>query len=99
MKAAQHHANLHHESKLNQTDRVIADTHQRTRNRETTGSRNGATLQVYQSGTAGTYSYKVVFAHGSDSTFKGGTGTLVITQTPTFTVPYYTYLQSTIMFS
>jgi hypothetical protein len=56
-------------------------------------------LNVYQSATAGTFSYKVVVGVGSDSAFKGGIGTLTVTQTPTFRVPYYVHGQSTMTFT
>jgi hypothetical protein len=56
-------------------------------------------LNVFASGTAGTYSYKVALAHGTDSAFKGDTGTLTISLNPTFSVPYYTAGQSTMTFT
>ena len=56
-------------------------------------------VDVYQSATPGTYSYRVAHARGNDTGFTGQTGTLVITQTPTFTVPYYTAGHSTMTFT
>jgi hypothetical protein len=49
--------------------------------------------------TPGAYSYKVVRARGSDSAFLAATGTLVITQSPTFHAPFYTFGQATMTFS
>jgi hypothetical protein len=57
------------------------------------------TINVSASGTPGTYTYKVAHAGGSDSAFKGGTGTLMITQSQTFSVPYYSQGQSTMTFT
>jgi hypothetical protein len=57
------------------------------------------TVNVVRSATLGTYSYKVVRARGGDTAFVGGTGTLVITQNPTFRAPFYTSGQATMTFS
>jgi len=56
-------------------------------------------LNVYASGTPATYFYKVVVARGSDAPFKGGSGSLTIAQSPTFSVPYYSYGQSRMAFT
>jgi hypothetical protein len=56
-------------------------------------------VNVFSSATAGTYSYKVALAFGSDTAFKGDTGALTITLSPNFSVPYYTSGQSTMTFS
>jgi len=56
-------------------------------------------VNVYASGTPGDYSYRVAHAYRSDTGFKGATGTLTITLSPTFVVPYYTYGRSTMTFS
>jgi hypothetical protein len=47
------------------------------------------TINVVQSATPGTYTYRVVRAVGSDSAYRGGRGTLTITQNPTQSFPYY----------
>jgi hypothetical protein len=56
-------------------------------------------LNIRWSATGGTYSYKVIRARGSDTSFNGGTGTLMITQNPTFSVPFFTYGQATMTFT
>ena len=56
-------------------------------------------VNVFGPATSGTNSYKVVRATGSDTAFKGGTGQLVISQSPTFSVPYYTSGQATMTFT
>ncbi len=56
-------------------------------------------LNVLRSDTAGTYTYKVVRAFGSDSAFKGGTGAVTITQTPTYSFPYFVSGQATMTFT
>jgi hypothetical protein len=56
-------------------------------------------INISVSGTAGTYTYKVAHAHGNDTAFKGGTGTLMITQSQTFSVSYYSQGQSTMTFT
>jgi hypothetical protein len=56
-------------------------------------------LNVYSTATLGTYTYKVAFAGGSDTSFRGGTGTLTINQTPTIRVPYYVSGHATMTFS
>ncbi len=57
------------------------------------------TLHVFETATAGTYTYKVVRAKHSDSAFKGETGQLLITQVPTYSAPYYVSGQATMTFS
>ncbi len=56
-------------------------------------------VNVFPSATSGTNSYKVVRATGSDTAFKGGTGQLVTSQSPTFSVPYYTSGQAMMTFT
>ncbi len=56
-------------------------------------------LRVFASGTPGTYSYSVARAGGSDAGFRGDTGTLTTTLTPSFSVPYYTYGRATMTFA
>jgi hypothetical protein len=56
-------------------------------------------VNVFQPAMPGTYSYKVVRARGSDTVYKGGRGTLMITQDPTFHVPFYTSGQATMTFT
>ncbi|HZW31701.1 MAG TPA: hypothetical protein VFF52_13395 [Isosphaeraceae bacterium] len=56
-------------------------------------------LNVSRSAAPGSYTYRVVVAHGSDTAFKGGSGTLGITQAQTLSVPFYTSGQSTMTFS
>jgi hypothetical protein len=56
-------------------------------------------VNVFQSAVAGTYSYRVALASGSDSAFRGGTGTLIITQMPTFMAHNYSFGQSTMTFT
>jgi hypothetical protein len=56
-------------------------------------------VRVFTSATAGTFTYKVAHAGGSDTAFKGGTGTLIITQSQTFSAPYYSQGQSTMTFT
>jgi len=62
---------------------------------------NGGSMvvNVFQSAMPGIYSYKVALASGSDTAFKGGTGTLSITQTPSFMVPNYSFGQSAMTFT
>jgi hypothetical protein len=57
------------------------------------------TLNVFQSATPGNDTYKVARARGSDTTFIGGSGNLMITQTSTFSVPYYVSGQVTMTFT
>jgi hypothetical protein len=56
-------------------------------------------VNVFRSATQGTYRYKVARARGSDTAYRGGIGTLAITQVPTLTVPFYTSGQSTMTFT
>jgi hypothetical protein len=56
-------------------------------------------LNVFASGTPGTYTYKVAVAFGSDSAFKGSTGTLTTALSPTFTAPYYSQGNATLTFA
>jgi hypothetical protein len=59
----------------------------------------GMILKVYQSGTANTYSYRVAHAGGSDSGFRGDTGTILVSQNQTFRVPYYSSGTATVTLS
>jgi hypothetical protein len=59
----------------------------------------GMTIKVFTSGTPETYSYQVVGAGGSDAGFRGDTGTLTITLSPNFRVPYYTSGHATMTFA
>jgi hypothetical protein len=56
-------------------------------------------LNVYRMGTPGTYSYTVVRARGSDTGFLNETGTVMITQNQTFSVPFYSSGQATMTFT
>jgi hypothetical protein len=57
------------------------------------------TVNVFRSATPGNYTYKVPRARGSDTAFKGGSGELMITQSPTFSVPFYVSGQATMTFT
>ncbi len=57
------------------------------------------TLRVYQTAVAGTDTYTVGRASGNDSTYQGDTGTLTITQNPTYSYPYYTAGTATVTLS
>jgi hypothetical protein len=56
-------------------------------------------LNVFRLATPGTYSYKVARARGSDAAFRGERGTLMIAQTPTLRVPFFTSGQATMTFT
>jgi hypothetical protein len=56
-------------------------------------------VNVFQWAVPGTYSYKVALASGTDTAFRGGTGTLFITQMPSSMVPNYSFGQSTMTFT
>ena len=56
-------------------------------------------VNVFRSATPGTYTYKVTRAFGSDSAYKGGSGTLMISQTPTHSFPYYVSGRATMIFT
>lgn len=56
-------------------------------------------LNVFASGTANTYSYKVAIAAGSDAGFRGDTGSVTTTLNPTFSVPYYSSGHATMTFA
>jgi hypothetical protein len=56
-------------------------------------------FNVFRTATLGTYTYKVAIAKGNDAAFKGATGTLTITQDPTFHVPFFTSGDATMTFS
>jgi hypothetical protein len=56
-------------------------------------------VNVFRSATPGAYTYRVVRASGSDSVYKGGSGTLTITQVPTSRFPYYVSGQATMVFA
>jgi hypothetical protein len=62
---------------------------------------NGGSMivNVFASAAPGTYTYKVPRASGNDTPFKGGSGTLMITQSPTLSAPYYSQGQSTMTFT
>ena len=57
------------------------------------------TVNVFRSATPGSYTYKVVRAVGSDSAYKRGSGTLMISQTPTRSFPYYVSGNATMVFT
>jgi hypothetical protein len=57
------------------------------------------TVNVFRSATPGNDTYRVARARGSDTAFKGGSGELVITQSPTFSVPFYVSGQATMTFT
>jgi hypothetical protein len=56
-------------------------------------------LNVFQTATAGTYTFKVAYADGSDAGLKGDAGTLTLTQTPHFTGHYLSYGSATLTFT
>jgi hypothetical protein len=56
-------------------------------------------VNVFRSATPGAYTYKVARASGSDSAYRGGSGTLTISQTPTRSVPYYVSGHATMIFT
>jgi hypothetical protein len=56
-------------------------------------------VNVFQSATPGSDRYKVVRASGTDTAYKGGTGGLTISQSPTFSAPYYISGQATMTFT
>lgn len=62
---------------------------------------NGGSMivNVFRSPMPGHYTYKVARERGSDTAFKGGSGDLMITQAPTFSVPYYVSGQATMRFT
>jgi hypothetical protein len=62
---------------------------------------NGGSMivNVLQSATPRNHTYRVVRARGSDAPFKGGTGELMITQSATLSVPFYTNGQATMTFT
>lgn len=55
--------------------------------------------RVFASGSAGTYDYKVIGAHGSDAPYRLQTGTLTISQSPNFTKAFYVSGRATITFN
>ena len=57
------------------------------------------TVKVSVSASAGTYTYTVAHARGNDLQYGGGSGTLVITLSPTLNVPYYSQGQSAMTFT
>jgi hypothetical protein len=57
------------------------------------------TLDVFGSPTPGNDTYKVARARGGDAAFKGGSGDLMITQAPSFSVPFYVSGQATMTFT
>jgi hypothetical protein len=56
-------------------------------------------VDVFESLAPRNYTYKVVRARRSDALFKGGTGELMIIQSTTFSVPFYTNGQATMTFT
>jgi hypothetical protein len=62
---------------------------------------NGGSMivNIVESGMPGNYSYTVARARGSDTAFKGGSGELMITQTPTFRVPFFVSGPATMTFT
>jgi hypothetical protein len=56
-------------------------------------------VNVFKTRTSGTYNYKVVRATGSDSAYRGGTGVVTTTQSPTHSFPYYVSGQATMTFT
>jgi hypothetical protein len=56
-------------------------------------------LNVFWMGTPGTYSYTVVRARGTDTVFLNESGTVMITQHQTLSVPFFTSGQATITFT
>jgi hypothetical protein len=64
------------------------------------GNRGGAmTVNVFRSTMRGIYTYEVVRARGSDTTYIGSSGRLEITRTPTFDVPFVVFGQATMTFT
>lgn len=57
------------------------------------------TVSVFQSATPGNLTYQVARARGSDAGFAGGSGTLIVAQSQSFSVPFYAYGQSTMTFT
>jgi hypothetical protein len=57
------------------------------------------TINIFRTTTSGTYTYKVVRAKGSEISFKGTRGEVVITQNPTTRLPYYVSGQATMTFN
>jgi hypothetical protein len=64
-----------------------------------TNSGGSMIVNVFRTATAGTYTYKVARAHGSDSAYQGGQGQLTIVQTPTRSYPYFVSGQATMTFT
>jgi hypothetical protein len=62
---------------------------------------NGGSMlvNVFQTATPGTYTYRVASASGSDSGFKGSSGDLMISQTPTHSAPYFVSGQAAVTFA
>jgi hypothetical protein len=62
---------------------------------------NGGSMivNVFQTAVHGTFTYKVALASGNDTAFRGATGTLLITQTPTFSGFFYSVGQATMTFT
>jgi hypothetical protein len=56
-------------------------------------------LNVFRMGTPGTYSYTVVRARGTDTVFLNESGTVMITQHQTLTVPFFISGQATMTFT
>jgi len=54
---------------------------------------------VEESATQGSYSYQVARARGIDAGFRGASGTLTITRTQSFNVPFYSSGEETMTFA
>ena len=54
---------------------------------------------VIQSTIPGSYAYQVARARGSDAAFRGESGTLTITRTPSLNVPFYSSGDATMTFA
>jgi hypothetical protein len=56
-------------------------------------------LNVYQTAVLGNDTYQVARARGTDAGFQGGSGTLMIAQTQSISVPFFTSGQTTMTFA
>lgn len=56
-------------------------------------------VNVFQSATSGSDTYKVARATGSDTAYHGGSGALTITQSSTLSVPFFSFGQATFTFT
>jgi hypothetical protein len=57
------------------------------------------TLNVFRPATSGNDTYEVARARGSDAAYKSETGDLMISQTQTFSVPFFVSGQATMTFT